>query len=86
VRELIRNITAYRRGEGRYAVQRKSYVPRAKSRVLRDLTQVDRRDGLPSPIVVNGLIEVWDRPGLGVDFKVEVAHEHLSEEDKHFFD
>jgi cyclopropane fatty-acyl-phospholipid synthase-like methyltransferase len=69
-----------------YAVQRKSYVPRAKSRVLRDLTQVDRRDGLPSPIVVNGLIEVWDRPGLGVDFKVEVAHEHLSEEDKHFFD
>ena len=24
--------------------------------------------GLPNPIVKNSLIEVWDRPGLGVEF------------------
>jgi L-alanine-DL-glutamate epimerase-like enolase superfamily enzyme len=42
-------------------------------------------DGLPSPIVRNGLIDVWDRPGLGVDFKVEAAQAHLAGEDKDFF-
>jgi hypothetical protein len=31
------------------------------------------------------LIEVWDRPGLGVDFKVETAQAYLLEEDKDFF-
>lgn len=43
-------------------------------------------DGLPDPIIKNGLIEVWDRPGLGVDFIVKEARKHLSEEDKNFFD
>jgi L-alanine-DL-glutamate epimerase-like enolase superfamily enzyme len=43
-------------------------------------------EGLPDPLVKNGVIEVWDRPGLGVDFKVEAAKKHLSEEDKGFFD
>ncbi len=42
-------------------------------------------EGLPNPIVRNGLIDVWDRPGLGVDFKVEVAQAHLPEEDEAFF-
>jgi L-alanine-DL-glutamate epimerase-like enolase superfamily enzyme len=42
-------------------------------------------EGLPSPIVCNGLIEVWDRPGMGVDFKVEAAQAHLLEEDRDFF-
>jgi L-alanine-DL-glutamate epimerase-like enolase superfamily enzyme len=43
-------------------------------------------EGLPNPIVKDGLIEVWDRPGLGVEFKVEAARKYLSEEDKNFFD
>ena len=41
--------------------------------------------GLPNPIVKNGLIEVWDTPGLGVDFKVEQARQYLAAEDKDFF-
>ena len=28
-------------------------------------------DGLPDPIVQDGLIEVWDRPGMGVEFNIE---------------
>ena len=43
-------------------------------------------EGLPDPIVKNGHIEVWDRPGLGVDFIVKEAKKYLSEEDKKFFD
>jgi L-alanine-DL-glutamate epimerase-like enolase superfamily enzyme len=42
--------------------------------------------GLPNPVVKDGLIEVWDTPGLGVDFDVEAARPHLAEEDKAFFD
>ena len=42
-------------------------------------------EGLPSPIVRDGLIEVWDRPGMGVDFKVEAAQAYLTEDDKDFF-
>jgi L-alanine-DL-glutamate epimerase-like enolase superfamily enzyme len=43
-------------------------------------------EGLPDPIVKNGFIEVWDRPGMGVDFIVKEAKRHLSEEDRDFFD
>jgi L-alanine-DL-glutamate epimerase-like enolase superfamily enzyme len=43
-------------------------------------------DGLPDPIVVQGFIEVWDRPGLGVTFNVAAAKKHLRDEDKEFFD
>jgi len=43
-------------------------------------------EGLPNPIVQDGFIEVWDRPGLGVDFRVEAARERLREEDRDFFD
>ena len=42
--------------------------------------------GLPDPIVKDGLIEVWDTPGLGVDFKEDAARAYLPEEDKDFFD
>ena len=42
--------------------------------------------GLPDPLVKNGHIEVWDRPGLGVDFIVKEAMKYLNEEDKKFFD
>ena len=42
--------------------------------------------GLPNPIVTDGLIEVWDSPGLGVDFNVSAAQKYLLEEDKLFFE
>jgi len=42
--------------------------------------------GLPDPIVKDGLIEVWDTPGLGVDFKVDQARQYLAPEDQDFFD
>jgi L-alanine-DL-glutamate epimerase-like enolase superfamily enzyme len=42
-------------------------------------------DGLPNPIVKNSLIEVWDRPGLGVTFN-EKARQYVSPEDEDFFD
>jgi L-alanine-DL-glutamate epimerase-like enolase superfamily enzyme len=43
-------------------------------------------DGLPDPIVKDGFIDVWDRPGMGVAFDVEAARRHLSAEDVEFFD
>jgi L-alanine-DL-glutamate epimerase-like enolase superfamily enzyme len=43
-------------------------------------------DGLPDPIMKNGFIDVWDRPGLGVTFNVAAAKSHLADEDRHFFD
>jgi L-alanine-DL-glutamate epimerase-like enolase superfamily enzyme len=43
-------------------------------------------EGLPSPIVKESLIDVWDRPGLGVEINVKAARQYLSEEDKKFFD
>jgi len=43
-------------------------------------------DGLPEPIVKDGLIAVWDRPGMGVDLIPEAARPYLGEEDNTFFD
>jgi L-alanine-DL-glutamate epimerase-like enolase superfamily enzyme len=43
-------------------------------------------EGLPHPIVKNGLIEVWNRPGMGVDLIPAAAKRYLAEEDKAFFD
>jgi L-alanine-DL-glutamate epimerase-like enolase superfamily enzyme len=43
-------------------------------------------EGLPNPIVKNGFVEVWDRPGMGVDFIVDAARERLRPEDRGFFD
>ena len=43
-------------------------------------------EGLPDPIVRNGLIDVWDTPGLGVEFNIKAAKKYLSEEDRKFFD
>ncbi len=43
-------------------------------------------DGLPDPIVKDGMIEVWDRPGMGVDINPEKAAPYLADEDKAFFD
>jgi len=43
-------------------------------------------DGLPDPIVRNGMIEVWDRPGMGVELNPERTKPHLKPEDAAFFD
>ena len=43
-------------------------------------------DGLPDPIVKDSFIDVWDRPGMGVELNIEAAREHLAEEDADFFD
>jgi L-alanine-DL-glutamate epimerase-like enolase superfamily enzyme len=43
-------------------------------------------DGFPDPIVRDGMIEVSDRPGLGVTFVVDQARQYLREEDADFFD
>ncbi|MBX6754386.1 MAG: mandelate racemase/muconate lactonizing enzyme family protein, partial [Thermorudis peleae] len=43
-------------------------------------------EGLPQPIVRDGFIEVWDRPGLGVEFNVDAARQYLRPEDADFFD
>jgi L-alanine-DL-glutamate epimerase-like enolase superfamily enzyme len=43
-------------------------------------------EGLPDPIVKNGYIDVWDRPGMGVEFIVPEARKYLAEEDSAFFD
>ena len=42
--------------------------------------------GLPDPIVQNSLIDVWDTPGLGVDFDVDKALKYLPVGDEDFFD
>jgi L-alanine-DL-glutamate epimerase-like enolase superfamily enzyme len=42
-------------------------------------------DGLPDPIVRNGEISVWDRPGMGVDLNPERTRPHLRPEDADFF-
>jgi L-alanine-DL-glutamate epimerase-like enolase superfamily enzyme len=43
-------------------------------------------DGLPDPIMKQGFIDVWDRPGLGVTFNIPAAKSRLQEEDRGFFD
>ena len=43
-------------------------------------------EGLPHPIVQDGHIQVWDRPGMGVDIVPERARRYLTEEDSNFFD
>ena len=43
-------------------------------------------EGLPDPIVKNSLIEVWDRPGLGVTLVPEKAKKYLVAGDEDFFD
>jgi L-alanine-DL-glutamate epimerase-like enolase superfamily enzyme len=42
--------------------------------------------GLPDPIVQDGHITVWDRPGLGVELDAQAAQPYLRDEDTAFFD
>ena len=46
----------------------------------------DILEGLPDPLVQDGFIPVWDRPGLGVTFNVEKARVHLPGDSQDFFD
>src|ERR1700728_1849678 len=41
-------------------------------------------DGLPDPIMKQGFIDVWDRPGLGVTFNIQAAKPRLQDEDRGF--
>jgi L-alanine-DL-glutamate epimerase-like enolase superfamily enzyme len=43
-------------------------------------------DGLPDPIVVDGFIDVWDRPGMGVTINAEKAKKYLPAGEGDFFD
>ncbi|MGC9520317.1 MAG: mandelate racemase/muconate lactonizing enzyme family protein [Anaerolineae bacterium] len=43
-------------------------------------------EGLPDPIVKDSMIDVWDRPGLGIEFDIDAASAYLPEGDKDFFD
>ncbi|CAN5689773.1 mandelate racemase/muconate lactonizing enzyme family protein [soil metagenome] len=43
-------------------------------------------EGLPTPIVVDSMIDVPTRPGMGVDFIVSEAKKYLKPEDASFFD
>jgi len=43
-------------------------------------------DSLPQPIVKDSMIEVWNRPGMGVELNPERARRYLAEEDAGFFD
>ena len=42
-------------------------------------------EGLPDPIVEDGFIEVWDKPGMGVELIEEEARRYLPEGDEDFF-
>lgn len=54
--------------------------------IAKDAWWYDIVDGLPDPIVKNSYIDVWDRPGLGVDLRAEKAKKHLADGEKDFFD
>ena len=43
-------------------------------------------EGLPDPVVRDSFIEVWDRPGMGIDLNEKAARKYLLEEDGDFFD
>lgn len=43
-------------------------------------------EGLPDPIVQNSFIEVWDRPGLGIEINAKAARRYLPKGDEDFFD
>jgi L-alanine-DL-glutamate epimerase-like enolase superfamily enzyme len=42
-------------------------------------------EGLPNPVVKDGFVEVWDKPGMGVEFNEKAARKHLPEGDEDFF-
>ena len=55
-------------------------------RELGDVVMFDIVEGLPDPIVKDGFIQVWDRPGMGVELNADAAKKYLPEGDEDFFD
>jgi L-alanine-DL-glutamate epimerase-like enolase superfamily enzyme len=53
--------------------------------VAKDPWWYDIVDGLPDPIVTNSYIDVWARPGLGVEIRPQAAQKYLGDEDRDFF-
>ena len=43
-------------------------------------------DGLPDPLVSESFIDVWDRPGMGIELNPERARRYLKPEDAGFFE
>jgi L-alanine-DL-glutamate epimerase-like enolase superfamily enzyme len=43
-------------------------------------------DGLPDPIVKESMIDVWDKPGLGITINAAKAKQYLTAGDADFFD
>ncbi len=43
-------------------------------------------EGLPDPVVKNGFINVWDRPGLGITINAKAARPYLPDDAKDFFE
>ncbi len=43
-------------------------------------------DGLPDQIVKESFVDVWDKPGLGISFRVQAAKKYLEAGDTQFFD
>ena len=43
-------------------------------------------DGLPDPLVKDGMIQVWDTPGMGVELNRDKTEQYLKEDDKDFFE
>ncbi|MGE3799124.1 MAG: mandelate racemase/muconate lactonizing enzyme family protein, partial [Thermomicrobiales bacterium] len=43
-------------------------------------------EGIADPVVRDGFIDVWDRPGLGITIDAERARQYLPEQDLQFFD
>ncbi|MBA3943283.1 MAG: mandelate racemase/muconate lactonizing enzyme family protein [Herpetosiphonaceae bacterium] len=43
-------------------------------------------EGLPNPIVKDGFIEVWDKPGMGLELNPQAAKHYLPAGDEDFFD
>lgn len=43
-------------------------------------------EGLPQTIVRSGLVDIIERPGMGVDLVPEKAKRYLAEDDRDFFD
>ena len=54
--------------------------------VLFATTRLSSPEGLPDPIVKDGAIEVWERPGMRVNLILEATKPYLKEEDVGFFD
>lgn len=42
-------------------------------------------DWCPDPLLHDGFVDVWDRPGLGINFDIPKAEKYLRPQDKDFF-